>query len=351
MRSMKVAFLLAVILGLIWLSAGVTAQNTPSPMAQDPACTTLTPVAAGGPAPKDPNVLVFRWLGHTNYEMAFQDNVILMDAYYDTARAPNLNQIGLTAPRDFKKATAIVVGHAHGDHIADAAAVARVTGASVIGARFGSDVVRGLGLPDAQNKTVTGKGGELFEYHGFTMRPILGHHNIIGTTVPEGFGPKSSAALASVTLTTPVTEAQAKQREIDMKGRSSSDPLISSEGTIGYYFQFTNNFRVLYIDSPGPITDYQRQLMSTIPNIDVLTLPFVSRDPGIPFMIDMVKLYKPGMVFIGHHDAAGVSGYSPTLWTYLQVRDASPNTLRMETLYRTPVCINTSTKEVFVGGN
>ena len=84
-----------------------------------------------------------------------------------------------------------------------------------------------------------------------------------------------------------------------------------------------------------------------------LTLPYVSRDPGIPFMIDMVKLYKPGMVFIGHHDAAtgvaGVDGYSSTLDTYLQVRDASPNTLRMETLYRTPVCINTATKEVFVG--
>ena len=349
MQSLKLALVVAVVGGLVvgGLSVGVTAQNSPSPMAQEPACQSLTPVGAGGPAPKDLNVLVLRWLGHTNYELAYQDNVILMDAYF--SRDANYAPIGV-ATKDFKKVNAIVVGHAHQDHIEAAPEIAKKTGATIIGARFGADVAKREGVPDALYKTVTGRGGELFEYHGFTMRPILGHHNIISTTVPDGYDAASAKALAAISMVRPLTPAEQKETDV-RRARSNPDPLLRSEGTIGYYFQFTNNFRVLYIDSPGPITDYQRQLMSTIPNIDVLTLPYVGRDPGIPFMIDMVKLYKPGMVFIGHHDAAGVSGYSPTLWTYLQVREASPNTLRMETLYRTPVCINTATKEVFVGGN
>jgi hypothetical protein len=343
MRSLTLAVLLAAVIGA---SSSLTAQSGASSMAQEPACQSLTPVGAGGPAPKDPNLLVLRWLGHTNYEFAYRDQVILFDAYFE--RNANLPPIGVSA-KDFKKVNAIVVGHAHGDHIEAAPEIAKNTGATIIGARFGSDVARKFAVPDAQNRTVTGKGRELFEYHGFSMRPMLGHHNIIGTTVPEGYGDASAKALAGISLVRPLTEAEQKVSEARNE-RSSRDPLISTEGTIGYYFEFTNNFRVLYIDSPGPITDYQRQLMATIPNIDVLTLPYVSRDAGIPFMVDMVKLYKPGMVFIGHHDAAGVSGYSPTLWPYLQVREASPNTLRMETLYRTPVCINTATKEVFVGG-
>lgn len=349
MLTLKRVLVIGAIFGV---SSVVIAQSgqSASPMAQEAACQSLTPVGAGGPAPKSPNVLVMRWLGHTSYEMAYQDMVILMDAYFE--RPANAWDVGVKT-KDFKKVTAIVVGHAHWDHIEAATEIAKNTGATVYGARFGTAVNRKLGLPDAQNKAVTGTGGELFEYHGFTMQPVLGHHNIIGTTVPEGYSQKAAAAIAAMSTTPPLAPADQKVFDTMRTDRHSSDPLISSEGTIGYYFQFTNNFRVLYIDSPGPITNYQRQLMSTIPNIDVLTLPFVSRDPGIPFMIDMVKLYKPGMVFIGHHDSAtgvpGIAGYSPILWTYLQVREASPQTLRMETLYRTPVCINTSTKEVFVG--
>lgn len=63
-------------------------------LSQEPACQALTPTAVGGPAPKSPNTLVLRWLGTSNHELAYRDNVILFDAYYE--RAPRTRPIGLT---------------------------------------------------------------------------------------------------------------------------------------------------------------------------------------------------------------------------------------------------------------
>src|SRR5712691_9127199 len=158
MRHLKLACVLVLI---VMGASTLWAQNRATNWSQEPACQTLMPATLGGPMPKDPDVLVFRWLSWTNYELAYHDNVILMDAYYE--HPANFAYNGMW-PRDFKKAEAIIVGHAHSDHIADAASVAKQTGAIVIGAKFGTEGLRKQGLPEAQIKTVTGS-GELFEFH------------------------------------------------------------------------------------------------------------------------------------------------------------------------------------------
>jgi L-ascorbate metabolism protein UlaG (beta-lactamase superfamily) len=141
-------------------------------MRQDPACQSLTPVSAGGPAPKDPETVVVRWLAWTNYEVAYRGNVFLLDAYYD--RGPRMHPLGL-APTDITKANAIFIGHAHFDHMSDAAVVAKQTGAPVIGASFAGEVLTKGGIPAKQFKAV--KGGEVLQYPGVTVEAALGHHN------------------------------------------------------------------------------------------------------------------------------------------------------------------------------
>ena len=76
--------------------------------------------------PKDRETVVVRWLGHTNYELVYRDNVFLLDSYYD--RLPRSHPIGVSAS-DIKKATALFIGHPHFDHMSDAAVVAKQTGA------------------------------------------------------------------------------------------------------------------------------------------------------------------------------------------------------------------------------
>lgn len=341
MRMSKTAALAALVL-IALATSGVFAQRPP--MAQDPACQTLVPASVGGPMPRDPNIVVVRWLGHSNYEVTYRDTVILGDAYYD--RPPQNHPIGVM-PQDFKRADAILVGHAHSDHISDAASVAKLTGATVVGASFGAEVLRREGLPEKQFREV--QGGEALEFKSVLVQTVLGHHNVISTTVPPGYLDKVRDTVAAAGLATPLTEAEQKLAAA-IRARGNSDPGISDKGTIGYLLTLGNNFRVMILDSPGPITDGERKMMQSIPNgVDVAMLSLVSMDAGIPPLVELVKFFKPATAFIGHMDGPGTMRWASLFPASMAIRDAAPKTRVLETPYRTPVCFDTVSKDMFVG--
>lgn len=66
LRSLTAAAL-DLLLGL----ASADAQTRYPGLDMEPACRTLTPTAAGGPRPLDPDVLVLRSLGVANYELTY----------------------------------------------------------------------------------------------------------------------------------------------------------------------------------------------------------------------------------------------------------------------------------------
>jgi L-ascorbate metabolism protein UlaG (beta-lactamase superfamily) len=339
-------FMASLVVGLLLAALGessVGAQSAKAVMQQDPACQSLTPVSAGGPAPKDPETVVVRWLGWTNYEVAYRGDVFLLDAYYD--RGPRMHPIGL-APADIKKANAIFIGHAHFDHMSDAALVAKQTGSPVIGASFANEVLTNGGVAARQFKAV--KGGEVMQYPGVTVEAALGHHNVIATTVPPGFLEKQAAALEVASLQKPLTDAEKQQLDA-IRARGSRDPKISDQGVINYLFTFGNGFHLLFADSPGPITDGQRALIQKVPTVDVAMLPYFDFEAGIPPLVDLVKAFKPSTVFLGHHDAEGTMKWASNYPAALAIRDASPKTRTMDVIYRTPVCFNTVSKEMFIG--
>jgi len=319
------------------------AQGAKAAMTADPACQSLTPVSAGGPAPKDAETVVVRWLGWTNYEIAYRGNVFLLDAYYD--RGPRMHPIGVE-PKDLKKASAIFIGHAHFDHISDAAVVAKQTGAPVVGASFASDVLSQGGVPATQFKAV--RGGEVLQYPGVTVEAALGHHNVIATTVPAGFLDKQAAALEAASLQQPVNDAEKQQLDA-IRARGSRDPKIATDGVINYLFTFGNGFHLLFADSPGPITEAQRALARKVPSVDVAMFPYFSFEAGIPPLIDLVKTFKPSTVFLGHHDAEGTMKWASNYPPALAIRDVNPKTRTMDVIYRTPVCFNTMSKQMVIG--
>jgi L-ascorbate metabolism protein UlaG (beta-lactamase superfamily) len=329
--------------GLLLGSAALPAQSARPAMQQDPACQMLTPVSAGGALPKDPETLVVRWLGTTNYELVYRGNVFLLDTYYE--RVPRMHPIGLS-PRDIKTATAIFIGHPHHDHISDAAAVGKQTGATVIGAPLASQVLLPGGLPQRQFRAV--KGGEVLQYPGVTVEAVLGHHNVIATTVPEGFLEKQQAALRAAALQENYSDVEARQADA-IRARGSRDPGITTSGVINYLFTIGNDFRVIFVDSPGPITDGQRALMQKVPSVDVAMLPYFNFEAGIPPLVELVKTFKPGTVFIGHHDGPGAMLWASNYPPAYAIRRASPNTRTLDVLYRTPVCFHTKTKEMVIG--
>ena len=332
---------------LIGLAVGIFAQGQPaaqSQLSQDPACQSLTPGATGGPMPKDPNIAVVRWLGHSNYEVDYRDTVILGDAYYD--RPPRSHPIGVM-PKDFKKVDAILVGHAHSDHISDAATVAKQTGAMVVGAFMGEVVVNDNGLPSTQWKTV--KGGESLEFKNILVQTVLAHHNVISTTVPAGYLDKVSAALNVAALATPLN-AEEQKLAAAISARGSRDARISDRGTIGYMLSLGPSFKIWLVDSPGPITDGEREIMKAVPGgVDVAFLSLVSRTAGIPPLVELTKTFQPKYLLVGHHDGPGTLRWPSLFPAGIALRKAVPKAQLLEVPYRTPVCFNVNTKEMFIG--
>jgi hypothetical protein len=247
---------------LFAFASATAAQERYPDLGKEPACQTLVPTAAGGPRPQNPDVVVLRFLGVANYELAYRDNVILLDAGIDTLSW--WEQSGVTPEMMTKDVDAILIGHAHGEHLWDA------------------------------------------------------------------------------------SEAEAKEAET-VRGRGSRDPSIATMGVINYLFTLGNNFRVMFADSPGPITVEQRALMQRVSAVDVAMLPYVNFEAGIPPLVELVKTFKPGTVFLGHHDGPGTMLWSSNYPPAYAIRSASPNTRTLDVLYRTPVCFNTATKDMVIG--
>ena len=312
-------------------------------MRQDPACQSLMPVSAGGPAPKYPETVVVRWLGMMNYELAYRDQVFLLNAYFD--RLPHSHPIGVM-PADIKKATAIFVGHAHFDHMADAPAIAKRMNAPIVGAPFGDAVAAKAGLPASQYKVAMP--GEVLKYSGVTVEAIQGAHTDQSLLAPAGFFDKQNAALREASLDKPLTDEEKKQADT-IRARGSTEPRINAEGVDNFLFTFGNSFRVMLIDSAGKVTDAQRAAAQKTPNVDVALLPYVGFEAGIPTLLDYVRLLNPSVVFLGAHDGAGTMNWASNYPPALAIRDVSPKTRTMDVIYRTPVCFNTQSKEMVIG--
>ena len=174
----------------------VEAQAGSSAMSMEPACRSLTPAAAGGPMPHSASVVVVRWMGVANMEVAYRDQVILLDAYYE--RPPRMHPIGVSR-EDLTRADALFIGHAHGDHVADAEYISERTGALVVGASVTIEHVQAMGVPEKKTRVVSG--GEEIEFEGLSVRAVLGHHNVI----PREYQAAITSARDLVTLEPPLT--------------------------------------------------------------------------------------------------------------------------------------------------
>src|SRR5689334_22029034 len=50
---------------------------------RDPACYDAVMASTGGALPKDPHTLAIRWAGYSNFELSYNGQVVLLDAYFD----------------------------------------------------------------------------------------------------------------------------------------------------------------------------------------------------------------------------------------------------------------------------
>jgi L-ascorbate metabolism protein UlaG (beta-lactamase superfamily) len=305
---------------------------------RDPACRASTLVSAGGAFPRNPHTLAVRWIGFSNFELVYNGRVILLDAYYD--RGTEYPPLGVTAG-DIKTADLILMGHGHFDHMSDAASIGARTKALLVGAAVTTDKLRTQPIPVQQIKTVTGRGGEIMKFDNLTVEPILGRHGEPAKEVTEVM----DRALDQL-MPAPTEEQKAEAATIRSRGTGS--PRVIDEGTIAYLITLDDGFRILYRDSGGRVTDYERAAMARVGRVD-LAMVAVSADflnpPMVRQALEHMRTYKPDVIMPAHHDAPVTAGkaaqWRATEPLFQAMKDENPDIVTVSKQYREPVCFNT----------
>ena len=136
--------------------------------------------------------------------------------------------------------------------MSDAASVGARTGALVVGASVTTEKLLTQKIDPKLVRTVTGRGGEVLQFPGFKVEPILGRHGEPPKNVTEAI----ENALKSVTPA-PTPEQAAERAAI--RARGTSDPRVVAEGTIAYLITLDNGFRIMYRDSGGRLRIMKKQ--------------------------------------------------------------------------------------------
>jgi len=299
------------------------------------ACDTLTLASTGGPVPRDRDLLVLRWLGYANFEMTYRGQILLLDAYFD--RGSRYRPLGFAAA-DVTRATAILLGHAHYDHMSDAASIGSRLNIPVVGAPVTVEKLLTQPIDPKLIQTVTGRGGETLRYDGFQVEPVLGFHS----SAPAALTAAYTAAYA--TGVPPPTPEEAAE-EAAIQARGSSDPRILTEGSISFVFTFDTGFRLAWRDTGGDMTSYEEEALARGGRVDVLLgsiAPLAIARLQAAVLLPMVRLYHPKVFLPSHHDErVGQLIDRATDPMFQAIKDEMPDIITISRQYREPVCIDT----------
>ena len=314
--------------------ASFVASAAAQPVAPD-ACRSLIPAAMGGPVPGDKNTIVLRWLSTSNYELAFRDQVILLDAYFE--QGPRSRPTGIV-PGEVKKTDAIFIGHPHFDHISDVGPIAQRTNARVIGAPITIDTAYKLGVPQGRGTAVAG--GETLKFDGFTVDAGLAQHSTLKSEVLQTLGKLYDADAG------PATPEQAAA-EAAIRAKGTFDPEVITKGTIAYGFTFDTGLQAACgSTAPARSPTACGRWRAKLAPVDVAIIGYQGHPVAqvqVPVTLEIVKLFKPRTYVPAHHDQIYGTfvdlGVEPL---FEAIQEALPGTQTIAPLHRRANCFDIS---------
>ncbi len=120
----------------------------------------------------------FRWLGVAGVELEIDQQILLIDPFF--TRPPlwkllsRVDSDQAWISKEVRPAHAILVTHAHWDHLMDVAAIARLNGAPVYGSANTCQILSCQGLPASQVHRI--RVGDSLEFGRFTTAVLTGYH-------------------------------------------------------------------------------------------------------------------------------------------------------------------------------
>lgn len=252
------------------------------------------------------------WLGCATFRMQVDDYVIFLDAYMD--RVPSAPPVGLAAA-EVEQADAVLVGHAHFDHIAGAEVIAANTGAKVIGSTESTRLIAGTGV--SEDQLLPSQGGErhrLSDDIVVTVYPSLHSCVWIGGIASGGTDTMETGHLGLS------EEERHAIRGDGPLGGSSRDPELMAQvrehraqvlhsdhtgGPLAFMIE-TLYGSVFYHDTSGCWTGVVKDLR---PDVALVAMAGRANIDGEPiqgslaqFVGRMGEMLRPSRMVLGHHD-------------------------------------------------
>ena len=147
-----------ILFGLVlFLAAHANAQQGTKALSDDPVCKSMKPTSMGGLVPQRPTTLVLRYLGASAImSWRTETQFCCSNAYY-YSRTARARALGFTR-EDIKRADALLLGHGHADHIADAQYLIEHLGVKAYGGPPTIEYLQSVHVP--ADKLVLWKGTE-----------------------------------------------------------------------------------------------------------------------------------------------------------------------------------------------
>jgi L-ascorbate metabolism protein UlaG (beta-lactamase superfamily) len=301
---------------------------------RDPACHTSTLASTGGALPANPSTLAIRWTGFANFELSYKGQIVLLDAYFD--RGSLFPPLGFKAA-DVTRANVILIGHGHHDHMSDAASVGIRTGATIVGAPLTTAKLLAQLVDPQKIRTLSGRESITLDFGAFKVEPILGRHGDPPKTLVDAFG-------GALRATAPKPTEEQLAEFATIRTRGVQDPRVVTEGTLAYLITLDNGFRIMYRDSGGSVTDFEKAAMERTGRVDVALVAVSAsylNTETVPRALEHVRTYKPDVYIPAHHDAAYNNLWRATEPLFQAVKDENPNVVAASRGYREPICFNT----------
>jgi hypothetical protein len=141
----------------------------------------------------------------------------------------------------------------------------------------------------------------------------------------------------------PLTPEQ-KAEDAAARSRGTGGPRVITEGTIAYLIVLDDGFRIMYRDSAGIVTDYEKAAMARVGRVDLAITAFRADFLPlftIPQALEYMRTYRPDVIMPAHHVAGKDGLWRSTEPVFQALKDENPNLVTASRGYREPTCFNT----------
>ena len=115
---------------------------------------------------------------------------------------------------------------------------------------------------------------------------------------------------------------------------------------IAFLITLNSGFRILYRDSGGRVTDYEKAVAARTGSVDLIlaaTSASYTTNLIVDQALEYVRTYRPRAFMPAHHDAPFNNLWRPTEPIFQAIKDLDPTIVTISKGYREPTCFKTGT--------